>query len=338
MKNLWIVVGLVGGCIGEDVAEIEQDVTVTYDVCSGGRCTTCWNDAADKNRETCEQPVDFSAHRNLARTNVVFQHSATRVIALWSLQAGWRTLAPTYVTGDALAVADLDGDGKHELPIAVGRVVESPRDPASGQATGKRAHGPIRIRAYYDQTLDVDGDGAGDLVWADDVGEAEIGFVKRDQTVIVDPTKALGAGWKLLGGGDVDGNKSGELIWRKGSDVRIRAVSLGTVVSERRETVNAAWAYVGTADLDRDLRADILWRDSSGLILWPSGDPRRAIRQTLDPKRRIETLQDLDGDGVADILGRDDTTKASNVYVLRGTVWTYSNGGVTHEDTWNTQT
>ena len=29
----------------------------------------------------------------------------------------------------------------------------SPRDPASGQATGKRTHMPIRERAYYDQTV-----------------------------------------------------------------------------------------------------------------------------------------------------------------------------------------
>lgn len=37
--------------------------------------------------------------------------------------------------------------------IASNHSVMSPRDPASGQATGKRAHGPIRARMYYDQSI-----------------------------------------------------------------------------------------------------------------------------------------------------------------------------------------
>ena len=37
--------------------------------------------------------------------------------------------------------------------IASNHAITSPRDPASGQATGKRAHGPIRARFYYDQSL-----------------------------------------------------------------------------------------------------------------------------------------------------------------------------------------
>jgi hypothetical protein len=31
--------------------------------------------------------------------------------------------------------------------------IKSPRDAASGQATGKRQHKPFRIRAYYDQSI-----------------------------------------------------------------------------------------------------------------------------------------------------------------------------------------
>jgi type VI secretion system secreted protein Hcp len=31
--------------------------------------------------------------------------------------------------------------------------IVSPRDPASGQATGKRSHKPIRLRFYYDMSL-----------------------------------------------------------------------------------------------------------------------------------------------------------------------------------------
>jgi type VI secretion system secreted protein Hcp len=37
--------------------------------------------------------------------------------------------------------------------IASNHSIQSPRDPASGQATGKRSHGPIRARMYYDQTI-----------------------------------------------------------------------------------------------------------------------------------------------------------------------------------------
>lgn len=37
--------------------------------------------------------------------------------------------------------------------IAANHCVDSPRDPASGQATGKRRHGPFRARGYYDQSI-----------------------------------------------------------------------------------------------------------------------------------------------------------------------------------------
>lgn len=37
--------------------------------------------------------------------------------------------------------------------IALNHTIESPRDVASGQATGKRRHMPIRARMYYDQSL-----------------------------------------------------------------------------------------------------------------------------------------------------------------------------------------
>lgn len=37
--------------------------------------------------------------------------------------------------------------------IAVNHTIKSPRDSASGQATGKRQHLPIRVRGYYDQAL-----------------------------------------------------------------------------------------------------------------------------------------------------------------------------------------
>ena len=37
--------------------------------------------------------------------------------------------------------------------IAVNHTITSPRDVASGQATGKRSHKPIRFRMYYDQSL-----------------------------------------------------------------------------------------------------------------------------------------------------------------------------------------
>jgi type VI secretion system secreted protein Hcp len=37
--------------------------------------------------------------------------------------------------------------------IALNHTITSPRDVASGQATGKRSHKPIRARLYYDQSL-----------------------------------------------------------------------------------------------------------------------------------------------------------------------------------------
>jgi hypothetical protein len=337
MRNLWMLMVL-GACVDADVESVEQHITETYDVCAKGTCTKCWIDTGDKNREKCEKPVDFKTHAGLAKTELVFE-SATHEVALWSLKNGWRTLSPTEVAGDALGIADYDGNGSFEISITtIACDVKSPRDSASGLATGRRLHKPLTLTMELGGRGDVDGDGATDVVWTDAQGQAEISFIKRDQTEVVDPTRAL-PGFTLVGIGDFDGTKTADLVWRDGAKLRIRSMAGAKITAEREESVDPTWAFVGAADLDKDRRAEILWREASGgLVVWPSGSPSKAFKQTLDPRLRIEALHDLDSDGIPDLLLRDNVTKKSSVYVLRGVVWTYTNGGVTHEDTWNAQT
>lgn len=57
-----------------------------------------------------------------------------------SVMRGPRQTAAT--DGVKVAAGDLDGDGRADIV--------APRDAASGQATGKRQHKPIRMRGYYD--------------------------------------------------------------------------------------------------------------------------------------------------------------------------------------------
>lgn len=336
MRKLWFLMVL-AGCV-EDVATAEQAVTATYDVCTTARaCTKCWID--DMAREICAKSVDFTAHRGIDNTAVVFSNRETGEVALWSLTNGWRALSPTEIGAGALGPRDFAGDGSRRFSTTtLEQGVKSPRDAASGLATGRRQHRPLTLTMELGRfRADLDGDRADDLVWSNSKGEVEIGFVKRDVNETVDSSRAL-AGWTLVGAGDFDGTKTSDLVWRKGSALRIRSMAGARIIAERDETVDATWTFIGAADLDRDTRADILWRDAKGgLIVWPSGESTRAVKQTLDPELRIEALQDLDGDGSVDVLARDDVKKASRVYVLRGTVWTATNGGVTHEDVWNAQ-
>jgi hypothetical protein len=337
MRNLWLLMVL-GACVDADLAGVEQHITETYDVCAKDACAKCWIDPGDKSREKCEKPVDFKAYAGLAKTELVFE-STTHEVALWSLKNGWRALSPTEVAGDALGLADYDGNGSFEISTTTtARDVKSPRDAASGLATGRRQHKPLTLTLELGRRGDVDGDGATDVVWTNAQGEVEISFIKRDKIEVVDPSRAL-PGFALVGVGDFDGTKTADFVWRNGSKLRIRSMAGAKITADREESVDTTWTFVGAADLDKDRRAEILWREASGgLVVWPSGSPNKAFKQALDPKLRIEALHDLDGDGVADLLVRDDVTKKSSVFVLHGTVWTFTTGGVTHEDTWNAQT
>lgn len=331
MRNLWFLM-LLGACVDEDVARVEQRLVETYDVCAKDGCTPCW--IAD-GKERCEKPVDFAAHRGLARTDLVFA-SNMHEIALWSLQNGWRTVSPTEPAGGVLRAADYDGDGGLEISTVVGTAVKSPRDAASGLATGRRQHLPMTLTMELGRLADLDGDGATDIVWVGAKGEVEVGFVKADKTEPVDPTYAL-SGWALVGAGDFDGTKTDDLVWRAGDRLRIRSMAGAKVIAEREELAPTAWTFVGAADLDKDRRADIVWRDGKGdLIVWPSGSPKNATTQALAPALRIEVLRDLDGDGAADLLVRDG--EKSVVYTLLDKAWQPTGASFTHDDVWSAQT
>lgn len=49
--------------------------------------------------------------------------------------------------------ASIDSRSISDLLNTISRTLVSPRDPASGQATGKRTHKPLRARMYYDQAV-----------------------------------------------------------------------------------------------------------------------------------------------------------------------------------------
>jgi hypothetical protein len=269
--------------------------------------------------------------------DVVFT-SGEGELALWSLERGWRVIASTGEDGVPRHAADVDGDGVTDLVFeqSDGTVTVVLREAGSGMATGRRQYEPLWIENRVDRVVDLDGDGARELVWVGN-GGAEVTSVVHDQTVVV--KKSLGAEWALIAAADLDGDGRADLVWRSGDRVQVWSMDGASVTAERAMRASAAWTFVDAGDVDGDGRADLVWRETSGMLhVWFAGDPRSAQATAFEPALRIEAVQDLDGDGLADLLVRDDAKGTSHVYARTSIQWTYTNGGVTHEDVWSAQT
>jgi hypothetical protein len=165
---------------------------------------------------------------------------------------------------------------------------------------------------------DINADGNADILWRSSNGGVALWFMNGNGTI----SSAVGVGslpvsWGVAGTGDFNGDGIGDILWRDNSgNVGIWFMaSNGTVQSSVGVgNVPNNWVIAGTGDFNGDGIRDILWRETSagGIGLWlmnNNGTIKSGIGLGSVPFNSwtIVGTGDFNGDGVSDILWRENT-------------------------------
>ena len=179
--------------------------------------------------------------------------------------------------------------------------------------------------------VDLDGDGIGDTVWRDTSTGTYVGWV-LDSSGATKATRKLGGalGNAIATIGDFDGDGVSDFVWRSAatSTYSIRFFRAdGTQRTTATLGGGTAWQLEGSDDYDGDGKDDLVWRHgaSGTTVIWLM-DSGRVVKSAAvggDLTWRLVATSgryDADGDGKADLLWRNGTTGATQLWLMDGLV------------------
>lgn len=193
-------------------------------------------------------------------------------------------------------------------------------------------------------SFDFNGDGLADILWRNRDGTIAVwdgtpsGFT---QSSYVD--SSIPSTTAIVGAGDFNGDGHDDLLFRD-ADGSISAepsngsrFQIGYDSSYNHGSISTSWLVEGVADFTGDGKADILWRNTDGsLSTWNaigSSTQGTDFRENswfhgpIDRSWHVVGLGDFNGDGLADILWRNDNGAVS--------VWTSNGSGSFAENQFN---
>jgi hypothetical protein len=185
---------------------------------------------------------------------------------------------------------------------------------------------------------DFNGDGEADIFWRDTSGDLAIWFMNG---TTLSTTASLGnvpATWNVYGTADLNGDGRGDLLWHDSSgDVAIWYMNSGTVLGATSlGNVPTNWSIVGD-----DNTGNIYWQDTAGdRSIWhvSGGQVTKTVSLgNLPTNWVIAGLGDFNGDGVVDILWRDNNTGTAVIWFMTSslTVGSSANLGALPTNTWS---
>jgi hypothetical protein len=150
-----------------------------------------------------------------------------------------------------------------------------------------------------------------DLVWQTESGEVRFWSMKdgqrAEERAIETPIEA---GWRLVGIGNVDGDRGADMIWRhENGDVRYQPVRNGAPGQGAQigKPMNDEWTLVGIGDLGGTRSNAIIWTNRNGLVDFWSMERGRFLQHVgfgsqERPEWRAVGVGDVDFNGSADII------------------------------------
>jgi hypothetical protein len=180
--------------------------------------------------------------------------------------------------------------------------------------------------------MDVDRDGATDLVWQHDAGWLAIWKMRGETMVsgdLITTSPLSDTAWHVVGSGDLDGDGWSDLIWQH-QDGRVAAwymrgttMRFGAVIAQPLS--DQGWRVVGAADMNRDGKLDLVWHhNTSGRVaVWLMN---RTILQDAvllseagaPSEWHVRGIGDFDRDGDVDLLWQNVITGAIASWVMNG--------------------
>ena len=176
---------------------------------------------------------------------------------------------------------------------------------------------------------DFNGDGRGEIVTWDQSSRVEIWGLKRK--LVRFARMSISGRREIVGFGDIDGDGDDDIIVQDRNKRTIEAslmsadFSIRWVLLDRQR--KARWGVIDSADYDGDGQCDLLWRDISSdgqgsAGVWHltssldlSGDP---LDLNLGSDHSVAGSADYDGDGSADLLVFNSSTRELALWLMSG--------------------
>ncbi|MES2673834.1 MAG: FG-GAP-like repeat-containing protein [Pseudomonadota bacterium] len=223
-----------------------------------------------------------------ARTDDIIWQNVNGIVHYWPIQNGNRQ--DGFDIGAAGAVGpewrligsgDLNGDRTDDIiwQHANGTVHYWPI--LNGQRQGGfniGGIGPVGSDWRLIGAGDLNGDGTDDIIWQHVNGTVHYWPIRNGQRLDglnIGGTGAVGADWKLIGAGDLNGDGTDDIIWQHVNGT----VHYWPILNGNRQggfniggvgAVGSDWKLIGAGDLNGDRTDDIIWQHVNGTVhYWP---------------------------------------------------------------------
>jgi hypothetical protein len=223
-------------------------------------------------------------------SDLMWQHQTTGDLLAWYLNGttvtGWNYLSISRLADPNWKIAgtgDLNGDGyadivwQHSSGYLACWMLKGP----NVVQTSNLSVSPVtdtnwKIRAV----TDANGDGKADLIWQHDTNGGLVVWFMNGNTVTSWSYLSIPAftdlNWKIAGGGDLNGDGKGDIVWHNQATGEVVAWMLngatvtGTGYLSTGAVGDTAWKVRGVGDVNGDGRADLIWQNTSngGLVVW----------------------------------------------------------------------
>jgi Pectate lyase superfamily protein len=188
---------------------------------------------------------------------------------------------------------------------------------------------------YVGGVADLDGDGVtDDLVWRNNrTLENSMWFMQGKQIArsVYFANGVIGAGWRIEGAGDFNGDRKGDLVWRNyqtgENSVWFMNEAVRTGATFLTSVGDLDWKINAVTDMDNDGKTDdLVWRNTrtfeQSMWFMDGGTISSASFFTPgvpDSAWRIEAAGDSNGDGKGDLFWRNYANGQNAIWTMNGT-------------------